>query len=231
MKEQPSDQDILAALEGKDALRIQAWVEQGLSPVWSDAAGNSLLHYAAAWGDAALAELLLKKKARADIVNALQETPEDTARIFGWDALGDRFAKQARVERLSAPPAFPFQSLDEIRRAFEKTGTNPLEEIIRVGHFDKVVALALKDPSGISSGDLLVRGANGESLLLKLCRTGQLPALMLPALWIKNVADFHTLWAEVPEHFRQQVDYTGFVGAMHRARLQNRNLPKLDKGP
>lgn len=232
MSEKQSDRNTLSALEVKDSACLSLWLNDGsLAPEWSDAAGNSLLHYAASWGQGPFAELLLEKGAFASTVNALGETPEDTARVFGWDALAEKLQARAAAERQASPPVFSFQALAEIRQIFQETGENPLEDIIRQRQFGQVVELALKDAGGLSSGDLLAPCRDGESLLLKLCRTGQLHELLRPELWLKKQGEFQALWAEVPDRFRAQVDYDGFAEQMFRTRFQGRQRPRLDKGP
>jgi hypothetical protein len=74
--------------------------------------------------------------------------------------------------------------------------------------FSCVVDAAVKNGESFTRDDLLSLGQKGESVALRLCQSGQLPALLRAELW--RTPDQHDVLRAVrdslPRFFRAQID-------------------------
>lgn len=233
MQENPSYGDIVGALRTGDRARVGQWVAEGsVGAGWRDAAGDTLMHYAASWGAEDLVDFLLERGGKADVFNLSGDAPADTARAFGWPALAATLEARAQNERKSAPQPFPYASLAEIRAAGAQSGENLLEMLARRGLFDRVAGLAEQDPQGIKADDLLAKTARGDSILMIVCMKGQLSCLLSPGLWAARPAEFARVWESVPDCFRKGVDGDGLVAKIRQAGLKRgQHRPKFGPAP
>ncbi|TAL30327.1 MAG: hypothetical protein EPN97_12965 [Alphaproteobacteria bacterium] len=228
MSPQPSDADIDSAIRSKDVAGLVRMLDDGLDANWKDARGDTLLHAAARLGDAGLVGKLLDKGARAFVHNDEAETPWETAVIWGRDAAAKILRARLDDEKLTrGSEPLTFASLQEIRDKTSETGVNQLHYLARKGQFAQVIALAAADPQGLSAADLLSKGLDGDTVLLKICQQGQLPLLAKPELWVKRPQEFQTLWENVPGNYRKDVDYNAFVSQLRQAKLQSHGKLKL----
>lgn len=223
MPQPPSREEIEQALETADAARLATWVGEGLlEPGWKSASGAYLLHFAAEWGDAALAGLLLDKGAEAFVHNATMETPAVVAAIFGYDECTKILAAAEKASREKQPvPPPAFKALEEIRAKSSETGINQFYLLAARGLFSQVTALAEIDAGGLRAEDLLAKGGNGDTVLLRLCQTEQLALLAKPALWINRPADLQIIRDEIPEIYRKEMDFDALASSVRQARLKS----------
>jgi hypothetical protein len=219
MKNALSAENILQALRDKDIVQLETWLEQGLPVSWKDEAGNTLLHAAAAFGDAGFAQKLLQKGALTAAFNNLDETPADIARQWGHDNL---------LPLLETSPQEPqsFSSLKEIRILSTKIQSCAFHMIVKRGGAKTLLDLAARDAGGFCAEDFLRPGKTGETALLEICRQGKLKDLMTPALWQHDPAALEKLWQKVPAVFRTQVDFQGVVSAIYRQKIQTQSKPR-----
>ena len=228
MDNKPSSDDIDSAFRARDVIGIIRMLDAGLDPDWRSDRGDTLLHSAARLGDISLVEKLFDKGARALRFNAEGETPLDTAVIWGNDNAAKIIRSRLSEEKLTrGNDPIPYQSLQEIRDKAAETGISPLHDLARRGQFNQVIALVPSDPAGLNASELLAKGLDGDTVLLKICQQGQLPLLAKPELWLKKPQDFQRLWENVPTHYRKDVDYDAFVSALRQAKLQSYGKPKL----
>jgi hypothetical protein len=220
--------EVESAIEALDAARLLRMLDEGLDPNWQGPCGNTLLHAAARIGDALLVERLLEKGARAFVHNEEAETPRDVAASWGHDALARRIGERLEDEKLTrGPAAIPCQSLQQIREKSLESGISHFHYLAQRGQFAQVVTLAANDPQGFTAADLLAKGLDGDTVIMKVCQQGQLPLLMKPELWVKKPQEFQAVWEQVPEHYRKQVDYDSFVSQLRQIKLQSYGKPKL----
>ena len=223
-----SADEIDDAFRARDVAGLRRMLDGGLDANWRSERGDTLLHSAARLGDISLVEKLFDKGATALRFNADGETPWDTAVIWGNDDSAKLIARHLSDEKLTrGNDPIPFTSLQDIRDKAAETGINPLHELAQRGQFNQVLALAPADPQGLNAADLLSKGLDGDTVLHKICRHGQLPLLAKPELWVKKPQDFQRLWDNVPTHYRKDVDYDAFVSALRQAKLQSYGKPKL----
>jgi ankyrin repeat protein len=228
MAKQPSEDEIDDAFRSRDAIRLWGMLDNGLDPNWRNARGDTLLHSAARMGDLSVVEKLFEKGAKALCFNAEGESPLDTAIIWGNDKTAQMIQARLNEEKLTrGNDPIPYASLQDIRDKAAETGIDPLHDIARRGQFNQVVPLALNDAQGLNAADLLSKGLDGDTVLLKICQHGQLPLLAKPELWVKKPQDFQKIWDSVPTHYRKEVDYDSFVSALRQAKLQSYGKPKL----
>jgi hypothetical protein len=220
--------EIDGAFRARDVIGLVRMLDGGLDPNWRDDRSDTLLHSAARLGDISLVEKLFEKGAKALCFNAEGEAPLDTAMIWGNDNAAKIIKSHLSEEKLTVGNApIPYQSLQEIRDKAAETGVSPLHDIARRGQFQQVIALSIADPLGLGAAELLAKGFDGDTVLLKICQQGQLPILAKPELWVKKPQDFQRLWENVPTHYRKDVDYDAFVSALRQAKLQSYGKPKL----
>lgn len=228
MPPQPSDADIDSAIRARDVAGLSGMLDEGLDANWKDARGDTLLHAAARLGDAGLASKLLERGARAFVHNDEAETPWDTAVIWGRDNVAKTLRARMDDEKLTrGSDPLSYASLQDIRDRTAETGINQFHFLAQKGQFGQVLTLAAADKDGLSAGDLLSRGLDGDTVLLKICQQGQLPLLAKPELWVKKPQDFQVLWENVPKNYRKDVDYASFVSALRQMKLQSYGKPKL----
>jgi hypothetical protein len=228
MSRQPSDADVETAIQQRDTPGLARLLDDGLDANWKDARGDTLLHAAARLGDATLVEKLLEKGARAFVHNDEAETPWETAVIWGRDNIAKILRVRMEDERLTrGSDPLAYASLQDIHDKTAETGINQLHYLAQKGQFGQVITLAAADKEGLSTADLLSRGLDGDTVLLKICQQGQLPLLAKPELWVKKPQDFQALWENVPQHYRKDVDYNAFVSALRQMKLQSYGKPKL----
>lgn len=228
MDNKPSSEEIDSAFRARDVIGIIRMLDGGLDPNTRNERGDTLLHSAARLGDISLVEKLLVAGAKALCFNAEGEAPHDTAVIWGNDNAAKIIKSRMAEEKLTrGNDPIPFQSLQEIRDKAAESGLSPLHDLARRGQFNQVLALVPADPQGLSAADLLAKGLDGDTVLLKICQQGQLPLLAKAELWVKKPQDFQRLWENVPTHYRKDVDYDAFVSALRQAKLQSYGKPKL----
>jgi ankyrin repeat protein len=228
MAVQPSDDDINGALNARDVAGLIRLLDAGLDPDWRGARGNSLLHEAARLGDISLIGRVLEKGAKAFVLNDEGETPWDMAVIWGNDDAAKLLAPRIAEDKLArGTEAIPYQSLQEIRDKTAETGINQLHHLAQQGQFARVILLAVSDPQGLTSAELLSKGLDGDTVLMKVCQKGQLPQLAKPELWVKKPQEFQKLWENIPAHYRKEVNYDSFISQVRQARLQSYGKLKL----
>ena len=198
---------------------------------WTDAAGNSLLHYAARLGDKETAELCLRRGVKTLVYNDDGYCARDVARAWGHDALALQLDVEMKLERaVTAAPPLGYASLQEIRDKSAATGRNIFYFLAAHGRFDQVVALAGKNSDALSAQDFLGQGADGEKVILRICQCGQLPELMKPELWTRNLADFLSVWENVPKIYQKDLDVGGLISRIRQLKLQSRASKPQWKG-
>jgi hypothetical protein len=212
--------DVEAAVAARDGAALSRLLDAGLDANWTGAGGQTLLHWAARLGDLALTARLLDAGAHARVYNDAAETPRDVAVIWGHDLLAAKIAARAAQEPEGAE-AFPYRTLEEIREKSRETGVNQFHYLAQRGQFAKVIALAAEDPQGIDAADLLGRGLDGDTALLKICQQGQLRLLARPDVWLRRPQEFQSLWEKVPAHYRKEIDHDQFVGQLRQMKLQS----------
>lgn len=223
-----SEDEIDNAFRARDAAALQRLLDEGLDANWKNAAGDTLLHAAAKRGDTKLIEHLAEKGARANVFNNDGETPRDVATAWGHDEAAGILKQRSAEEKLTrGNDPIPYASLQQIRDKARDTGIDPLHEIAQRGQFNQVIPLAVNDAQGLNAADLLSKGLDGDTLLLKICQQGQLPLLLKPELWMKKPQDAQRIWEKVPLHYRKEVDYDAFISQLRQARLQAYGKPKL----
>lgn len=210
------------AIDAQDAAAMTALLDQGADANWQDAQGRRLMHYAAAWNNAALVDTLVEKGARVTVFDHKTETPRDFAIAFGHDALAADLTKRMAAEQSAAPPAnLPFADIAAVRAESVKTLTDQFNYHVRIGHLSGLLALAAKNADGLMAADVLGKGPDGDSTLLKICQQGRLGDLLNVKLWQKRPEEFQTMWAAVPQDYRKGHDGEGFVSRLRQARLQS----------
>jgi ankyrin repeat protein len=193
------------------------------NPQWMDAAGNSLLHFAARSGDAGLVEQCLKAGVKTLIYNKAGECARDVARIWGYDALAALIDIEMKKERaVAVQPPLGYASLQDIRDQSAATGVNILHTLAAEGKFDQVAILAKKESDGLTAQDFLAAGADGEKVILKICQQGQLAELMKPELWVNSLGDFLSVWENVPKVYRKDMNVEAFLSRTRQLKLTAR---------
>lgn len=211
-----------AAIDTRDVAGITALLDQGADVHWQDTQGRSLMHYAAAWNDTALVETLVEKGASVTVFDHKTETPRDLAIAFGHDALAADLAKRMAVEEAGATPVkLPFADMAALRAESVKTLTDQFNYHVRIGHLSGLLALAAKNADGLVATDVLGKGPDGDTTLLKICQQGRLGDLLNVKLWQKRPEEFQVMWAAVPQDYRQGHDGENFVSRLRQARLQS----------
>jgi ankyrin repeat protein len=211
------------SLHQPDLSELKSLLKSGANPAWRDGAGNSLLHHAARLGDKEAVEQCFALGVKALVYNKDNACARDVARIWGHDAVALMIDEGMKRERAAAPvPPLAYASLKEIRDKSSATGINIFHALAGQGMFDRVIALAEKSPDVFTAQDFLDRGADGDSVILKVCQQGQLPALMKPELWVKNLADFMSVWERVPKIYQQGLDVEAFISRTRQLNLQSR---------
>lgn len=218
----PDDKSIEQAISARDTATLSQLLEKGADANWKDAAGNTLMHHAARFGDLGLVALLQAKGASAFVFNAEGESPFDVAAVWGNDAVAKKISEgiEAEIKAAAEKPVIPYKTLQEIRDA------SAFYDLAKRGQFAQVTALAEKE-GGFVASDLLQRGPDGDTAAHKLVQLGQLGLLLKPALWIAKPEDFQKVWESVPANYRSAHDYTGFVSDLRQAKLQSYAKPKL----
>lgn len=228
----PTKAQVEKALAARDIAGLSRMLDAGLDANWQDAQGDTLLHHAARFGDAAFVAKLAAKGAHFNVFNKQDETPRDVAIAWGHDTLASVMKEEMTAEQ--APAAIAYTSLQDIRDASAKNGASEFYRLAAHGQFAAVVALAEKDPNGFTAADLLSKGANGDTAALKLAQLGQLDLLMKTPLWLDRPDDFQKVWEAVPQSYRNQGDIAAFSRDLRQAKLQSYAKPKLQglkRGP
>ncbi len=223
-----SAKQIDKAVSDRDIPGLKKFVDAGADVKRRDADGNTLLHHAARFGDLELIEKLVAKGAKTFTHNNDGESPWDVAVIWGHDAVAARLDTALRAEMKSAAEIekISYTSLQQIRDASAKNGSSEFHALAAKGFFAQVIALAEKD-GGFTAGDLLERGRDGSSVVLKLAQQGSLGSLLKPALWSARPNDFQNVWLNVPKNYRDGHDYEAFLSGLRQAKLQSYAKPKL----
>lgn len=230
-----SAKQIDKAVADRDIAALGKYIDAGTDVNRRDADGNTLLHHAARFGELELVEKLVAKGAKTFTHNNDGESPWDTAVIWGQDAVAARLQDALRAEMKAAAEIekISYTSLQQIRDASSKNGTSEFHALASKGLFAQVIAIAEKD-GGFCAADLLEKGRDGTTVILKLAQQGSLGSLLKPALWSARPNDFQNVWLNVPKNYRDGHDYDGFVSGLRQAKLQSYakpKLPGLGRGP
>lgn len=190
----------------RDFTQINAWVEQGIFSKWTDDRGRNLMHFAAAWGNADLAEKLMTQGVSVSEPDHDGRTPIDIARGFAQDELAKKMEGLQRTQaRGMKNTPVDYNSLEEIRNEIQKTGKNIFYDLAAKGEFNRVVTLALADPQGLTADDLLSKNNYGDTVLLALCRQGSFSTLLQKPLWQGRSGAFETIWSHVPYDYKKNL--------------------------
>ena len=220
--------EIDSAIEARDASRLARMLDDGLDPNWTGAGGNTLLHAAARIGDAGLVGKLLEKGARAFVCNDEAETPWDVAVSWGNDRIAQKILPALTDEKLTrGSETIPYAALQEIRDKSLETGVNQFHYLAMRGQFAQAVTLAANDKEAFSAADLVAKGFDGDTVILKICQQGQLPLVAKAELWAKKPQEFQAVWDKVPTHYRKEVDYDSIISQMRQLKLQSYDKPKF----
>lgn len=230
-----SAKQIDKAVADRDIAALGKYIDAGADVNRRDADGNTLLHHAARFGALELIEKLVAKGAKTFTHNNDGESPWDVAVIWGQDAVAARLQDALRAEMKAAAEIekISYTSLQQIRDASSKNGASEFHALASKGLFAQVIALAEKD-GGFCAADLLEKGRDGTTVILKLAQQGSLGSLLKPALWSARPNDFQNVWLNVPKNYRDGHDYDGFVSGLRQAKLQSYakpKLPGLGRGP
>lgn len=220
-----TEQAVKNALASNNADALSRLLDRGLDPNWKDGAGNTLLHHAARMGNQALVEKLAEKGAAFWSYNADGETPRDVAIVWGNDSVS-ALVTAKMSEQPAAEEQIPYKSLQEIRDASEKTGTSQFHFLAKRGQFAQVAALAEKD-GGFIASDLLGKGGDGDTAVMKVAQQGELDLLLNTALWLSQPTDFEKVWESVPANYKTEHDAVAFASDLRQAKLQSYAKPKL----
>lgn len=181
---------------------------------WCDDRGQTLLHFAAQRGDEELCEALVCKKGFSALVrNEDGDTPARVAALFGHERLAEHLAEIERTQQAGQPPA-TVRSLADVRAQHGKGALgNAFYRYACQQQFSIVVDAALRNDEAFTAADLLAMGQKGESVILRLCQSGQLPCLLRAELW--RGAERQEVLCRVrdslPRFFRAQIDASGLV--------------------
>lgn len=205
-----------------DAENIRAEMAAGLPPLWQGTGGHSLLHIAATLGSGALVEEVLAYGVPLHLENSFGETAGELAEIWGYPEIAKKLA--------FTPEPLPFKTLSELRATQEQSGENIFYRAVRRGNFSDVLALAVADETGFLPQDLLTKGVDGDSALIKLCQKRQLSLLLDPRLWKKGEASFRAVWSKVPENIRREEEggktFNDFILSLRTASPRKRIIIK-----
>lgn len=90
----------------------------------------------------------------------------------------------------------PDLSLAQLRCVSEASGEYGMIDMVKAGHFDRVVKLALKTSEDrLLPADLLLKSKTGPDVLVYLARQGQLALAFNPQLWVGRTAQMESVWA------------------------------------
>lgn len=223
-----SAKQIDKAVSDRDIDSLKKFVDAGANVDRRDADGNTLLHHAARFGDLELLEKLVAKGAKTFVHNNDGDSPWDVAVAWGHDGIAARLDAALRAEMKAAAETekISYSSLQQIRDASVKNGASEFHALASKGLFAQVIALAEKD-GGFCAADMLEKGRDGTTVILKLAQQGSLGSLLKPALWSARPADFQNAWLNVPKNYRDGHDFEGFVTGLRQAKLQSYAKPKL----
>ncbi len=223
-----STKQIDKAVADRDIAALGKYIDAGASVDRRDADGNTLLHHAARFGDLALVEKLVARGAKTFTHNNDGDSPWDVAATWGHDAVATRLDAALRAEMKAAGEIekISYTSLQQIRDASVKNGASEFHALASRGLFAQVIALAEKD-GGFCAADMLEKGRDGTTVILKLAQQGNLASLLKPALWSARPNDFQNAWLNVPKNYRDGHDFDGFVSGLRQAKLQSYAKPKL----
>ena len=198
---------LLHALAQRDNAALLAMLsDDGADARWRDDRGQTLLHFAALRGDSELCDALLYGK-KADILAQTDngDTPARLAAIYGHKALAEElFVQERRARAALIAPAI--KSLDDLRR-----DKGAFYALACQGQFAAVVAAALRDRARLTADDLLAEGQRGESVILRLCQSGQLDVLLQKDLWQDNLPALAKVRAALPQVYRRLIDDSGLL--------------------
>lgn len=229
-KETPrfDDGQIADMVDARDIKGLTAALESGLDPAWRDEAGRGLAHFAALWGDVAAFEAFTARGVAPVSYDQDGQTPEHLARAMGHDALAYKVAALPPAPS----PVFDHTSLGDIRRASSENLSDQFNHMVRRGGIDTLVALARREKgaTGLTAADLLGRGPDGDTTLLKICQQGALGKLLDVDLWKDRPEEFRKLWRAVPQDYAAAHDAEGFLAAAHQAHLQSYVQPDFSLG-
>lgn len=218
---------LLHALAQRDNAALLAMLsDDGVDAKWRDDRGQTLLHFAALRGDSELCDALLYAK-KADILAQTDngDTPARLAAIYGHKALAEELSVQERRAR-AALPAPAIKHFDDLRRE-----RGALYAMACQGQFAAVVAAALRDRARFTAADLLAEGQRGESVLLRLCQSGQLDVLLQKDLWHDNLPVLAQCRAALPRVYRRLIDDSGLLPRLPALPSAGLSAPATPAGP
>lgn len=221
-----SDDAVYAALDARDSAGIIAFLGQGLTPDWRDDRGRTLVHYAAAWDDEDFYKALKTAGATVAVYDDNAETPRDLATAWGHDALAAKMAMDMAAAPATTAP-LSARNLGDIRRETSETLVDQFNYLVRVGRLDAVLALAAQPDGGLTAADLLGRGMDGDTTLLKICQQGALGKLFNVNVWRHDAEQFQQVWSNVPDDYRKGHDPESFNAQLRQAKLQSFGKIKL----
>lgn len=217
----PSLKDLQKAMDAPGTDALAGLLATGLDASWTDKKGNTLVHHAAKRGDVEKIKLLLAHGAPGFSFNANNETPRDVAIIWGNHPAANALPATGEGAPLQ------YKSMQEIRDA-AAAGKTPFYDIAARGQFAQLVTLAEKD-GGLTAGDMLEKGFDGDTAALKIAQRGQVDLLLNAQLWMGRPDDFQKTWDNLPGNYRSAHDYNAFIAELRQAKLQSYAKPRLPK--
>lgn len=200
---------------------LQTLLDGTVDPAWADADGNSLLHYAARFGDKETVEQCFALGVKALVFNNEDECARDAALVWGYDDIASIINTRMESERESTPPSpIGYASLVEIRLQSAAKDIDVFQGLAKRGQFEQLLLLAQQDAEGLTVQDYLEKGSSGMTLLLEVCEQGQVSLLIKPELWMKNPSDFMRIWENIPTAYRPELDAVKFMNAVRQMKLK-----------
>lgn len=223
------DTQIADLIDARDVAGLTAALEGGLNPAWTDDAGRGLAHFAALWGDMAAFDAFTARGVSAVAYDQHGATPEQLARALGHDAIA---YKISQLPHAAAMTDTGFSSLADIRRVSRENLSDQFNYLVQNGGLDALVTLARRETGvdALTAADLLARGPDGDTTLLKICQQGALGKLLDVDLWKDRPEEFRKLWQAVPQDYAEAHDAEGFLATAHQAYLQSYVQPDFDLG-
>jgi hypothetical protein len=223
------DAQVADLIDARDVAALTAALESGLDPAWTDDAGRGLAHFAALWGDMAAFDAFTARGVAPVAYDRRGETPEQLARALGHDAIA------YKISQLPQPAGMTdagFTSLADMRRLSRENLSDQFNYLVQKGGIDALIALARRETGAeaLTAADLLARGPDGDTALLKICQQGALGKLLDVDLWKDRPEEFRKLWQAVPQDYAKAHDAEGFLAAAHQAYLQSYVQPDFDLG-
>jgi hypothetical protein len=161
----------------------------------------------------ALRALTVKNK--LDVMSPLNvpSATEKPVLFLGLDSFWNNFAEIQKKTDLSL-------TLSDLRLQSGQQGNSCLMQAAKLGHFDKVAAIAKDSGEKIRIEDFMAKDNHGRTLLNVLEDRNELALAFTPAIWVGRSAEMKILWAQVGVAARKQVDFGRAEVAVHQATLK-----------